>query len=306
MESSSVPLEAVRIESPGGDLAAEFVPAANLLGASLTYRGVELLHRGRGVAAYAEQGKTMGIPLLHPWANRLAGFSYEAAGKRVALPDPDGRYPTDPNGLPIHGALPRLLRWEVMDAAGDRITAGLDWSGGVLDELFPFPHRLEVTARATDDALRLETTLRPTGGGPVPVSFGYHPYLCVPEVPRRDWDVTLGAAERLVTDGRNIPTGERRALARRAFTLGDENWDDGLAGLASPPVFAVSGGRLSLAVTFEGGYPYAQVYAPVGQDLICFEPMTAPTSALVGGRGLVLVEPGREHRAAFRISVAHN
>jgi galactose mutarotase-like enzyme len=303
---SSAGLQAVRIVSPGGDLAAEFVPEANLVGSSLTHRGVELLHSGRGVAAYAEQGKTMGIPLLHPWANRLAGFSYEAAGKRVALPDPDGLYPTDPNGLPIHGAMPGLLRWEVQDAAEDRITASLDWGGGALDALFPFPHRLGVTARATDDALRLETTLRPTGNDPVPVSFGYHPYLCIPGVPRGEWEVTLGARERLVTDGRKIPTGERRPLARHAFTLHDEDWDEGLAGLASPPVFTASAGGLSLAVTFEEGYPYAQVYAPVGQDLICFEPMTAPTSALVSGRGLVLVEPGQEHRAAFSISVTHN
>lgn len=303
---SSAGMQAVRIVSPGGDLAAEFVPEANLVGSSLTHRGVELLHRGRGVAAYAEQGKTMGIPLLHPWANRLAGFAYEAAGKRVALPDPDGRYSTDPNGLPIHGALPKLLRWEVEHAAEDRITAGLDWRGGVLDELFPFPHRLQVTARVTDDALRLETTLRPAGDDPVPVSFGYHPYLCVPEVPRREWAVSLGASQRMVSDDRSIPTGERRPLARRTFTLEDEGWDDGLDGLTSPPVFAVSGGPLTLTVTFDGGYHFAQVYAPVGQDLICFEPMTAPTNALVARRGLVLVEPGQEYRAAFRIAVTHN
>lgn len=297
----------MRIESPGGELAAEFVPGANLVGSSLTHRGVELLHRGRGVTAYAEHGKTMGIPLLHPWANRLAGFAYEVAGRRVTLPPPEGAYPVDPNGLPIHGALPGLLHWEVTDRQADRLTARLDWGGGgVLGELFPFPHRLEVAAQVADDALRVQTSLRPTGDGPVPVSFGYHPYLALPEVPRREWQVTLGASERLVTDDRMIPTGERRPLARRSFTLGDESWDDGLCGLDSPPEFTVAGGRLSLAVVFEEGYRYAQVFAPPGQDLICFEPMTAPTNALVSGDDLVLAEPGGEYRAAFRIAVAHN
>jgi hypothetical protein len=32
--------------------------------------------------------------------------------------------------------------------------------------------------------------------------------------------------------------------------------------------------------------------------------MTAPTSALTSGRGLRLVEPGRQFRAAFRICIA--
>jgi aldose 1-epimerase len=306
MEPGSPGLEAVRIESPAGELAAEFVPAANLVGSSLTYRGVELLHRGGGVGAYADQGKTMGIPLLHPWANRLAGPAYEVAGRRVALPPPEGRHPVDPNGLPIHGALPGLLRWDVTDLQPDRLTARLDWGGGVLDELFPFPHRLEVTAQAADDALRLQTTLRPAGDGPVPVSFGYHPYLAPPEVPRREWRVTLGASERLVTDERMIPTGERRALAPRSFVLGDESWDDGLCHLDNPPEFTVAAGGLTLAIVFEEGYRYAQVYAPPGQDLVCFEPMTAPTNALADGRDLVLAEPGGEYRAAFRIAVAHN
>ncbi len=296
----------MRITSPAGELSAEFVPAANLVGSSLTHRGVELLHQGHGVTAYAEQGKTMGIPLLHPWANRLAGPGYAVAGRQVALPAPGGAYPTDPNGRPIHGALPGLLRWDVVEAADDRFTARLDWDGGLLAELFPFPHRLEVTARAADDALHLETTLRPAGAAAVPVSFGYHPYLSVPEVPRREWEVELGAAERLVADDRMIPTGERRPLDRRRFRLGDDSWDDGLAGLDPAPVFRVSGGPIALAVRFEEGYRYAQVFAPDGQDLICFEPMTAPTNALVDGRDLRLVQPGAEHRAAFSIAVAHN
>ena len=37
---------------------------------------------GDGVGAYLREGKTMGIPLLHPWANRLNGFRYRVAGER--------------------------------------------------------------------------------------------------------------------------------------------------------------------------------------------------------------------------------
>ena len=61
-----------------------------------------------------------------------------------------------------------------------------------------------------------------------------------------------------------------------------------------------------VAVRFEEGYRYAQVYAPAGQDLICFEPMTAPTNALGHGRGFVCVAPGEEYRAAFSIAVTQN
>ncbi len=298
----------VGIVSEGGALQARFVPDANMLCHSLTHSGVELLHAGAGVKAYAERGKTMGIPLLHPWANRLASPGYTAGGKDVTLPPPDGRYATDPGGLPIHGALPGLLRWEPIETgAPDRLSARLDWSAPELMELFPFTHELRLDVIAGDGGLELITTLRATGADAVPVSFGYHPYLHPPGGdPRAEWQVSLGASERLVLDDAMIPTGATVPLESREFALNGQSWDDGLAGLASPPQFSVSAGAQTVTVTFDEGYDWAQVFAPEGQDFICFEPMTAPTNALQNGRALTLVAPGDEYRTAFSIAVTHN
>ncbi len=298
----------VGIVSPGGSVHAQFVPEANMVCPSLTHRGVELLHPGRGVRAYAQRGTTMGIPLLHPWANRLSHPGYAAAGKAVSLPPSDGRYGVDPSGLPIHGALPGLLRWELLETgAPDRVSARLDWGGPELLELFPFVHELRLDVLAGDAGLELVTTLRATGEDTVPVSFGYHPYLRPPgEAPRAQWQVALGAGERLVLDDRMIPTGATEPLEPRRFELDALSWDDGLAGLTSPPEFSVSAGAQTLTVTFDDGLRYAQVFAPQGQDFICFEPMTAPTNALVTGDALTLVAPGDEHRTAFSIAVTDN
>src|SRR5438045_8456535 len=96
-----------------GDLAATFVPKLGMIGASLEHRGEELLGQRNGLAAYEAKGSTMGIPLLYPWANRLAGLEYDAAGERVSI-DPDSPLVrVDPNGLPIHGLLAANPRWEV-------------------------------------------------------------------------------------------------------------------------------------------------------------------------------------------------
>ena len=298
------PLAAVAITSADGGTTAEFVPAANMLCRSLRDHGVELLDAGHGVAAYAQRGKTMGIPLLYPWANRLSRRGYRVAGREVTLPEPAGRYALDPAGLPIHGALPGDLRWEAAPAAsGDRLMARLPWAGRSLLELFPYAHELELAAWVGDGELALETIVRATGSDAVPVSFGYHPYLTLPGSERRGWRVALGATQRLVLDERLIPTGAREPLPESSFTLGEQSWDDGLDGLSSPPRFAVSGGGRTLTMTFEAGYRFAQVYAPPGHDFICFEPMTAPTDALNSGDDLVLVAPGDDYRARFRVSV---
>ena len=299
----------VGIESPGGiGPGALFVPDANMVCHSFTHRGVELLHAGGGVAAYAQRGKTMGIPLLHPWANRLAQPAYAAAGKRVTLPSPDGRFAVDPNGLPIHGALPGLLRWELEDTgATDRVSARLDWGDPALLALFPFVHELQLDVVAGDAGLEIVTTLRATASDQVPVSFGYHPYLVPPgDAARAEWQVSLGASRRLLLDENMIPTGASESLEVSSFRLDGQSLDDGLVGLSSPPEFSVSAGARTLTVTFDDGFDYAQVFAPDGERFICFEPMTAPTNALADGTGLRLVAPGEEYRTAFSIAVADN
>jgi aldose 1-epimerase len=292
----------VTIISPDGVTRAEFVPEANMVCCSLRHRDAELLDPGQGVEAYAQRGNTMGIPLLHPWANRLAGPSYRIGD--VRLPAPAGRYATDPEGLPIHGALPGHLRWAVQPGSPpDRVSARLSWDSSELLELFPFTHELEMRAELTAGRLTLTTTLRATGSAAVPVAFGFHPYLRIPGSPRRDWRVALGATERLVLDEHMIPTGAAEPLVERTFGLGEQSWDDGLAGLDEPARFEVSDGETTLTVTFEEGFGYAQVYAPPGHDYICFEPMTAPTNALNSGEGLVQVAPGEERRTRWSVAV---
>ena len=47
----------------------------------------------------------MGIPLLHPWANRVARRHFRVAGREVDLWAHPGLYTLGPKGLPIHGLL---------------------------------------------------------------------------------------------------------------------------------------------------------------------------------------------------------
>ncbi len=272
---------------------------------SLTHDGTELLVLRRGLGSYAEAGKTMGIPLLYPWANRLDHFGYDAAGKRVVLNQDDGRINRDAQGLPIHGVLPTLLQWEVTDQRdGDSIEARLDWNTADLLELFPYRHEVGLQIAITDGELAIATTVRATGDDAVPVSFGYHPYLRIPDTSRTTWDVVLDVSRRLILDERGIPTGEREPVSEREFKLGDTSWDDAFDGVSAPAEFSVTGRDVKLTVTFRTGYAFAQVFAPAEQEFISFEPMTATSDALNRGDGLRVVAPGAEYRAEFAVTVA--
>lgn len=287
-----------------GPLEAELAPALGMSGVSLRHRGAELLDRQAGLRAYARTGAVMGVPLLYPWANRLAAHDYMLDGRDVRLPPGPPLVHCEEHGLPIHGLLHASPHWQVTARAARRITARLAFDQHPeLLAAFPFPHVLDIEVSLSTERLRVTTTVRPTSGSAVPIAFGFHPYLRLPGAARADWEVTLPPRRHLRLDGRGIPTGTgaRRPAAR--FALADRAFDDGYDGLAARSSFSVAGGGRTLAVELEAGYPAAQVYAPRHKAFVCFEPMTAPTNALRSGAGLRLVEPGDAFTAAFSIAV---
>lgn len=297
-------MQTVAIESP--QLRATFVPGAGMVCSSLRHDGAELLAQRNGVRAYAERGSTMGIPLLYPWANRLAGLRYPGVSGAVELAPDSPLVKLDVNGLPIHGAIAGRLPWELLEddagGDGDRLRARLRWQRADLLAIFPFAHVLELRARIVGATLVIETSVEAGGDAPVPVSFGYHPYLTIPGVDRSAWQVELPVTRRLLLDERMIPTGASEPFDERRFQLAETGWDDAFAGLARPTVFAVSAGGRRIELEFREGYRYAQVYAPAREDFICFEPMTAPTNALISRDELPMVQPARAFRATFAIS----
>ena len=283
-----------------GELEATFHPELGMVGSSLRHRGDELLGQRGGLERYAATGSTFGIPLLHPWANRLSGFRYG----QVRLDPERSPLRLDEHGLPIHGLLRPSPPWEVAEQDGARLTARFAFDRAELLAAFPYPHELVVAVELTPQALSVRTTLCATGVIPVPVSFGYHPYLALPGVARESWHVEMPVTERATLDARGIPTGEVDPVALEPGPLGSQTFDDLFADIAPGASFVLAGGGRRVEVLFEAGYPFAQVYAPEGQEFICYEPMTAPTNALVSGDGLRLVEPGGEFGASFSIRVA--
>jgi galactose mutarotase-like enzyme len=275
-----------------------------MVGVSLREGDAELLWRDGGVGHYARGRTTMGIPLLHPWANRLARWGYEAAGATVALDPASPLVAHDEHGLPIHGLLGGWPGWRVVAADGGALTSELDFAADPrLLAAFPFPHRLRLDAAVRGRTLTVRTTLTATGDRSVPVASGFHPYLRLPNVAREDWHVELPVMERLALDGQGIPTGAAHPVAADAGPLGTRTFDDGFAGVPEGAAFVLAGGGRRVTVRFDEGFPVAQVFAPATIAVVCFEPMTAPTNALASGDRLTLVAPGTSYAAAFSITV---
>jgi aldose 1-epimerase len=284
-----------------GERDATFLPGCGMLCASLRHRGNEYVAWPRPLAQF-RAGRMTAVPLVHPWGNRLERWGYRVGRRNIDLGGID--LPTDPNGLPIHGNL-RGAAFEIMraeaNARGVRLGARLDYGARPdLLHAFPFPHVVTIEARLDERGLRLTTDIEPTGRSAVPISFCWHPYLRIPDAPRREWVLRWPACERMPVDERVLPTGERVMQAAERGPLGHRTFDDHYA-LGRDRRFSLSAGSHKVDLRFGPTYPFAQLFVPARGDFAAIEPMTAMIDALGRGRA-PQVAAGDRFRAWFTIA----
>lgn len=285
-----------------GATAFTVLPEVGLLGVSLQFREREYLDlRSGAVAALA--GHTTGLPLLAPWANRLED-TWRVGTRSVDLRGLDLH--RDATGLALHGTMLGRAGWELVSTRTQPASASalFRFDAAACDEVmasFPFPHDLVVGFGVTEGRVTVATSVVPTGTRTVPVSFGWHPYFVLPDVPRDRVRLGLPARHRLVVDDRRLPTGEEVAEPASVARIGDRSFDDGYR-LGRDRQVLLASGRRRLGLTLDRHYPFAQVYTPPDSDAIALEPMTAATDALARGTA-PLVAPGERFTARFAVSM---
>lgn len=303
----------VTLVSPEG-MTVTFVPDAGMVGASATLDGEEFLGQRAGLGAYVEAGKTFGIPLLAPWANRLVAAEFE--GVRLELDGTPGVHP-DGNGLPIHGLLAGCKDWVVErkeavqdgQAEGAWLVASLKFDESRPEfPAFPFAHQLTVSVHLKGRVITVATRLEAIGDSRVPVAFGWHPYFAPPGGDRQDWTLERPFTHHLVLDERCVPTGEVEQVPVGLDTLGDPadggiTYDDLYSEVEPGTKAWLEGGRMRITFTYVDGYDYAVLYAPADSPLVAIEPMTAPTDPLAGKFPVRVVEPGEKFTATFSVEV---
>jgi len=306
-------LSVVSMSSPD-DLVVSFIPSAGMVGSSIRHRGEEILGMRGGLGSYLESGKTFGIPLLAPWANRLAVSEFD--GKSLIVDGTPGVH-CDENGLPIHGLLSGCPDWQItrLDAVADgsdvgaHLVAELDFSADRPEfPAFPFPHTLTVSIHVHEANVTITTAVTATTDQKVPVAFGWHPYFAPPGGDRQDWTLAKPFTHHVELDDRTVPTGEVIRVPVEVDVLGDPSdggitFDDLYCEVPEGTEAFIEGGNRRITLSYDQGYPYAVLFAPADQDLVAIEPMSAPTDPLAGHFPIRVVEPGQTFAATYSITI---
>jgi aldose 1-epimerase len=243
------------------------------------------------------------MSLVHPWANRLSGWTYTACGTTVRLPI-SRRLHTDQWGLPLNGVHSVGDAWRLEGIRGGAESAAVEASlhfdadPGQL-AVFPFPHRLRLSAELTQCSLRLDFKLEPTADVPVPVCFGYRIYLR--RAPLADATLLLPARRRLATDERLLPTGRLESRQMGAYPVVVDELHE-VFSLGSDRRVTVAGPRRRITAEFLGGFPFGQVCSVAGQPHLMVEALTAPPDAL-NRDAFPVATSMRPYRASLRVSI---
>lgn len=305
--------EVITLVSPA-NVTASFVPGAGMVCNSMTHDGEEMLGQRYGLAGYLETGKTFGVPILAPWANRLGRMAYavvhEGGGiRRIDVHPNTPHLRFDDFGHPIHGLLRGSRDWQVQEVVGDensaRIRAILHFNASRIDfAAFPFEHDIEMTATLRGTSLTFSTVITATGVDEVPIAFGWHPYLSIPGVKRQDLDVYLPFTQRCPLDETLLPTGVRETVDPIIGKLGNVPLDDLYADVSNGTTAYIQGNGRRMSIRFDTGYDWAILYGPPHRDHICVEPMTAASDPFSGQDPMEVVPREKSFTGAFTISVS--
>jgi aldose 1-epimerase len=296
---------------------AAIVPSIGNRAYQLLVRGENFLHFPLDNPSALKGDRHLnGIPFLAPWANRMPD-GFHANGKYYQFNPGSETIRPDPNGIPIHGLLTASPFWEVVDVSADEnsasVTSRLEfWKRPDLMANWPFAHDYEMTYRLAAGVLEVSVTVTNRSTDPMPIAVGFHPYFQLPGVPIEEMVAHIPVRRHIETDSRLVATGETTPVTFGAgVSLKDHHFDDGFTDLARDPdgraVFSVEGGGKRIEVAFGSRYQVAVIYAPPGQNFICFEPMTAVTNGVnLAFEGkypeLQTVPAGGEWRESFWIT----
>lgn len=251
-----------------------------------------------------------GQPLI-PWPNRLAGGSYEFAGKQYQVPINEPAL-----GNALHG-FARWMTWSVEEA---------EPSSAVLSLLlypragYPFALHNEIEYAVHPGGVNVAVTARNVGRTSLPYANGFHPYISAGSARIDSCLLSISAETWLRSDERQIPIGRERIEGsgydfRARRRIGSLQLDTAFTDLVRDQdgkarVELVAGeGERSVAVWMDPAYGYVMAYTGDKLDptrrrsALAVEPMTAAPNALRSGEGLRVLAPGETFRSTWGIEI---
>lgn len=273
-----------------------------------------LTHEGRPLVRGWDAASLMPVysgAVLAPWPNRIGDGRYDFEGSSYEVPLNEHERRTALHGLVAWAA------WEPVEVT--------DCSVVLATRVHPslaYPGRLDLEARCSlgADGLSWSVTARNVGDATAPYGSSVHPYFTAVGAGSVDgWTFELAAESYLEVDPERMLPVSLEPTAGTPFdfavprVVGDVFIDHAFTGLAFDEADSTTARLLDasgngVALSWDRTCPWVQVHTAdrpepeLHRTGLAIEPMTCPPDAFRTGQDVVVLAPGDEHTASWRIS----
>lgn len=245
--------------------------------------------------------------VLAPFSNRLASAAFRFAGRTWQLE------PNFAGGYAIHGCV-RKRPWQVVATSAEHIDLRFV-SSDFADLDFPFPFRTDLRYSLCGDTLACSLRLRNEGTQAMPAGFGFHPYFERSLLDPQE-NVELRMATRAAYEGL-CPEVAARPLQpaedfRDSRSLPREGFDTCFAGWDGRALLTWPGSGVRAEIECDATLGHVILFTPPGESFFALEPVSNANNGFnllasgIADSGVVVLEPGEEMAATFRLRVARD
>jgi aldose 1-epimerase len=275
-----------------GEWEAEVLPGLGGALAALRLAGVDVLRPTPADASDPLQ--TACFPLV-PYCNRIRDGRFNWNAREVALP-----LNFLPQLHPLHG-LGWKLPWIPFEFNESQVNLRHDYDGS---DAWPWAYAAQQSVELDGRGCSISLSVTNTGHEPMPLGLGLHPYFrrrpgCV---------IRFDAQTVLLNDADCLPTGIEAP--------GDHfgAWSSG----GTLPCDTIDhchrgwGGRVEIiddlgTITITADAAHLHMFAPLGGEELCFEPVSHTPDAINRAPGeMTVVAPGESFRIGMRIEAGHS
>lgn len=236
---------------------------------------IEFSRKGKPVlrtvsAGVTGAGDTGCFPLI-PYANRIANGVFTFEGKQIHLPM---TFEGHPHSLHGHGW---RTAWNVIEQSATKLVLQYTYAA----ESWPWSYKAEQIFELGADGLTVTLAVENHSDSAMPFSLGLHPWF-----PRTDKTVLTAEVDKVyLADDTTLPTDAVAGdhfldLAHGAKLVDAPFVDHCHTGWHGPAVIDQPDLGMKVTLTASPDCSFLHIYAPVGSDFVCAEPVTTMPNAV--------------------------
>ena len=164
---------------------------------------------------------------------------------------------------------------------------------------FPYTYTIQLKYTLTEDALKLNVSVKNTDSKKFPFTIGWHPYFISKDL--YNSSLEFDSNKKVVIGNRMITTGVEDFVNEGQFKIKDKKLDDCFILNSNKVNFSTPGYNLEISASSKE--TFLQMYTPPRANTIAIEPTTGVSDSFNNKIGLQVLESGKTYSIDWEVNL---